>query len=694
MRLVEGYPGGVARLLLFVLDMVDQAWEVSYVFRPLRDTLAGAEDCVQRNAGLIVEFGDESRATKAVLELLESLSAQICTEDAMVSGLPRERAEAADRAVRHAQAAIEAINPVSQEYSDIRDRIIGYAEQRSCCYEAIALAARTLIAFYETGNSLERAIERIRRIESRTAEIADESLISEVRAERFSLMELQGRLDSEWMRVDQGKMIYIYPFATRGIKPERAAQESRSKARDWSLAGVRPPEVHNNLELDDIWAAGSNLSKRRYAGCFIKLPDVVVGGQRGERYYMLHAGIVLSALGNHHVRFEVELNSVSAECLHAMMFRAAPESGEMALSFSTCTESDNDQPLAWPRLSDLAADLIWDLGERLLPNPNQGRRPLGNRTVISRPGLYYVFVSIGAASTTRGPATERKEASEVTTTDQLRNAVGVQLLMNPIPSVVGSAGEWVRYSRPKDLLELTGPAGEWVVKTCNTACLVTLGLPDFLRGTWGSLVEFVISLDGLFEGWANELARHYEKSDEFDDEWSKLERKKATAAELSDLSDEMSAERRNLDTFTVELHYTTGLLSSPALVSSPHAADALQSLLQMSGFYRKVDKFFRGIERLSHERLGGTIEKLAQQQAEQEKAKQAAKVSAILAIIAALGIAGLGEILQTGFGMDEWPTIWIVLAVIIIGVAAGFIVHYWELMKISTRRGRGRNDTG
>ncbi|WP_158714200.1 hypothetical protein [Kitasatospora aureofaciens] len=418
---VSDAPGGVARLLLVVLDEVEQAWQVSYTFDRLLGTLHGTEKCL--TAVHAQHSSDDLAAEQAVRALMWSLDAQIRSEGAMTSGLLDVRADTADDAALWARRAVRLIRGVSQHFrqthGDVVDQVMKLGRAYDSYQHTMATATRALAAFYASGASLNHAVEELRQAETDEAIVDDEGSVSLLRALRYSLLELQERAGDPWLRVGHGKLVYLYPFAVRGVEPADLVEAvGQDEAPHWELVGTRPVRAHGSLDLDDVWKSHDSLG-RRYDGALVVMPDAVVCAPDGRTLARLGVQVRLSLLGNHYVRFEADLADMSAVELFAMLFWAGPEAGALNIRFDGAGGGrvggvrGNRGRLRWPRLSDLAMDLAQD---------SVPAQPETERAVVCRPGLYQVVMAVTAAYTVVGPAGQ--ERSEILTSKEFAKAGG------------------------------------------------------------------------------------------------------------------------------------------------------------------------------------------------------------------------------------------------------------------------------
>jgi hypothetical protein len=692
---VMGTPGGVVCLLLYLRYEVAEAWEVSYHFGLLWDTLGAAVDYFTAHPMPVDD--DEAIAVASALALIECLDAEIRSENAMVCAVPGALALAAETAADKARLAAELAAGVEPAMPWFTAYVVELARGREVYERAVATAAGALVDFLRSGTPLTAAIAALSAAEEGLGR--DQRARSCLQAHRFSLIALADAGDRGWLRVDRGRIAYLYPFAIRGMTASDVVRAAAQQAEGWRLGGVRPVEVHQSLNLDDVWDGSDSLG-RRYDGTHIGLPDVVIRLD-GERIQSVRAQLRLSLLGNHCVRFEADLSEASPADIYAMTLRAAPESGTAELAFEGVgaagaegADRANRGPI---RLSDLAVRLTEDLRERLMEYLRErlvGAEP--NVHVITRPGMFRLVISVNAASRVRR-SQGRTEVREIQAADDLADLVGVQVLTNPVTFLVGSMAEWIRYSPDHGLARnVRMLADEWVVCTSNTTLIAGLGVPMWGAGTRETVAEFVASLDGLFAGWSSELAGYYRSVQRLQEQLPNLdEARRMSVQALRGLADDLEREKIRLHDFAIETRSAIGLIRSPSLVASPVAASMLALLLDWSDFGRRIRDLEVTVDEVLDERLALSIEKLARQRLEQESAEEArvqqrqrAKLDALLAVIAAIGVSGLGQILQGGYDLKGRGSLATIVAIVVLAVIVGGF--FWR--SAGAHRGRGPGD--
>ncbi|MFG1809243.1 hypothetical protein [Streptomyces sp. NPDC049040] len=663
---VTGTPGGVPCLLLYLRYEVAEAWEVSYHFGLLWDTLGAAVDHFAAHP--MAADDDEGIAVASALALIESLDAEIRAENALACSVPGALALAATAAADKAALAADLAARVEPAMPWFTAYVVGLARARETYNRALATAAGALADFLDSGTSLAPAIAALSAAEELLG--GDLRARSCLQAHRFSLTALADAGTRGWLRVDRGRIAYLYPFAIRGKTASDVVLTAAQQAKDWLLGGARPVEVHQSLNLDDVWDGSDSLG-RRYDGTHIGLPDAVIRLD-GERIQSVRAQLRLSVLGNHCVRFEADLAGASPADIYAMTLRAAPESGTTEIAFDGVAAGTAGADRCPTRLSDLAVRLTQDLGERL------GGAEAGVH-VITRPGMFRLVISVNAASQVRRSG-GRTEVREIRAAHDLANLVGGPILTNPVTFLVGSMAEWIRYAPEHGLArDARVLAEEWLVCTSNTTLIAGLGLPLWGTGTRETVAEFVASLEGLLAGWSSELAGHYQSVKRLQERLpGPEEARRTTVQAMRELADDLEREKIRLRDFAIETRSAVGLIRSPSLVASPVAASMLALLLEWSDFARRIRDLEVTVEEVLDERLALSIEKLARQLQEQESAvearngqRQRAKLDTLLAVIAAIGLSGLGQILQGGYGFGEQGSLVTISAIVVLSVIIG-----------------------
>lgn len=338
---------------------------------------------------------------------------------------------------------------------------------------------------------------------------------------------------------------------------------------------------------------------------------------------------------------------------------------------------------------------IWRSGSRRTWASGWGGGAELGVQVITRPGMFRLVISVNAASRVRR-SEGRTEVHEIQAAHDLADLVGGQVLANPVTFLVGSMAEWIRYSPDHGLArDVRMLAGEWVVCTSNTTLIAALGVPMWSVGTRETLAEFAASLEGLIAGWASKLAGYYRSVQRLQERLPDLEEARGMSVQaLRGLADDLEREKIRLHDFAIETRSAVGLIRSPSLVASPVAASILALLLDWSDFGRRMRELEVTLEEVLDERLALSIEKLASQRLEQESAEEAhvqqrqrAKLDTLLAVIAAIGLSGLGQILQSGHDLGGWGSIAIILTIVVLAVIVGGF--FWRSAGVHERRRLG-----
>jgi hypothetical protein len=722
---LTGEPYGAVRLLAYVVNECGEAWEVSYHYEPIWATLAELDH--QWRTAQPWRDPWEQGAGEALLVLGEHLSLGIHGENSMTCGFIREAGvrfrkahAAAVRATELAGALREDAGRRAADDPGSARAAIGAAtfiEDWTASTiphdDGTAWAAERIADFLDGTARLEAGANPLAAVESHLLHHYLEAETfpgdedegenwSELRAQRLDLDLLRDAQDEPWLYVDDGMITYLFPFALRRRPGTPEVQSHQydvyeeklrgqvDAAAEWELCGAAPQAVHREFQLDDVWHS-TDAAGRRFDGVLIELEKVILRGpaddgsandgsqddgsqdggseDAGPVLATLRAEIRVSKLGNHYVRFEGRVRDANPADLYAALRRPAPEHGAFTVQYAG---------KEWHRLSTLAMELISDLANRL------------EATKTAREGMFQVLLTVAAASTGRGPAAPRAERTDIRSIETLRAAVGAPVLFNPVSHVMTSLAEWIRYETAGKNTVDDGSArkGHALVRTCNTTVHLALGAPHWELGTAVTVTEFVASLDGLFARWMEEL-NDFQAS-------VNAQRHKVDAASDSDAEhlreqvNELRRIRLGLQTFVTDCRSMIALVNSPALVRSPVVAANLAAMVEAAGIRRRAEEFDRQAAEILSDRLDEIIERAARDQedaVEKERqvaeAKHRTRMDTLLASIAAVGVSGLGQILQAGYGLQGGVTLQIALGIVALAVVVG--VGVWLVAPRTSR---------
>jgi hypothetical protein len=722
-------PYAVLWLLAYMAYECDATWEVSYHFEPIWDTLAGAR-AVWTALGpwqdqLIQDAGE------MLLDQLDDVFQGIHAENAMNCGFLRVSGDyyvhgqqSAGRGLTRARALLRQLaNATTARERAVRGAAMFVEDwtAASVVYdEACGLAAHSIARFLEDGTGLDAAslplrqaddelLQTYREAENFPGDVQEGQDWSELHAHRLDIAALHASRGDPWLYVDDGTIVYIYPFALRQLTDTagRAGEDADdataadplddpndpndyyekkiagcpAEVMQWVLAGITPATIHLAFRLDDVWHS-TDPSGRRFDGVRVELPEVYLrANSGGDPLATLRAEIRLSKLGNHYVRFEGRLRDESPLDMYMALLRPAPEHGALVVDFKrdedgaggeVADEAPGSPPRSqhheWPRLANLAMELIADLAQHL-----HARR-------TAREGMFQVLLTIDAVSTRVGPAGTTR--SEVTSIPALQAAAGAPILFTPVSNVMSSLAEWSRYLIPEGTL-LPRPqarAGRALVRTVNTTVHIAIGAPHWELSTALSVSEFAATLEGLFARWMEQLS-DFQKAVNFQRRIVHST-KDASADKLRLHVDALRRIRLDLQTFVTDCRSTVTLIRSPALVRSPMVAADLAAMVEAAGVRRRAEEFDQRAREVLSDRLDEIIERLANEREEAEaeaqheaEGRHRVRMDTLLAIIAAVGVSGLGQILQAGYGLSGRSSLEITGAIVGLALVVGIAVY-------------------
>ncbi|MDG4833095.1 hypothetical protein O7627_27870 [Solwaraspora sp. WMMD1047] len=667
-------PDAAPLFVLYLKHWCDEAWESAWYVEPVLNVMRHAGRCWAGLAGSAKPADPE--LTGLAVRLLEVLDGEMATFNAGSCGSLAEWGRLASRTAELA-SALEADAAAFTE-TPVGAAIAGQAGDDAAYYRALAGGAYAVHRHFAgppadpaaddgaasdgaasdgaVGGSaaeLARAVAALRAAEER---LPDGVARSELRAHRYNVEALAAAADRPWLRLDHGKVVYLYPFGlyadtsgdrdngvpdTRDLDavPDFAEQMVDAACRTahrWTVAGWRiadqPHLVVEELLLDDIWKGDDPLG-RQYSGMAVALPDLTTTDvdRPGAAPATIRAELRLSRLGNHYLRLECELSEATPPEVYAAMLRAAPEFGDLVQLGTPLRPADDPagSDRAWRRLSDFATEVIGDAAGQLATHSG-----LEVRASV-RPGMYHVLVSVDRGALV---PTDGGDPVPTATAYDAAGAIGAQQLCHPVRHGFSSLAEWLRYPvQPGTLPVVDVPefAGDLLLRTCNTTLVVTPGTPDYMLGTIEETAEFVASLDGMFAGWQDQVAEYYsDVKRHLARMVARLEQGEsppdpadlASAAyerdtrELVEMQGRLEAQQLRLHQFVMASRLSLMFVTSPALVTSPVVRTTIDKLLEAAKFDALRRDFEGMIDQVLGDRIGTLVDASVRRQQERNDA--------------------------------------------------------------------------
>ncbi len=301
-----------------------EAWELTWNHGPLLSLIDDAMDIW--NHASLYSGSPWDAATDIAFRQLGFIGHELRVETAAAAGLLGVQADIAEVAATAAQSILDDVSSIDIEV--IADALATELQRETAYYGALALACRAALDFLEgSGDRLDAAIGALGEVEDH--EDTEPEDRSEMRAHRLALTALARGRGHDWLRVDAGSVICLFPFGLHGPVETSFVETVIRHGEHWSLAGLKvtdkPAEF---LMIDDIWQ-GDDVLNRGYEGTQLLLPDLELFGPDGEQLATMEASIRFSRLGNHLLRIEIPLEDALPDTLFRLMWMAAPEYGDL-----------------------------------------------------------------------------------------------------------------------------------------------------------------------------------------------------------------------------------------------------------------------------------------------------------------------------------------------------------------------------
>lgn len=666
-------PDTLAPFVLYVRFAAMLAWELAWEVRPILAVLEATDGATRRQ---LQRLGPDQRLlVEGCLAVLGFLRTEIKVfPQANVGGLD-DWARAALVASEEARLVAGVASGMPE--GPVRNYVSTCVSEEIEYYGSIGQAAAEVASIGRTSRvaasrALELAIERLR-----AAELGEDDIdSSELRAHRMSLTRLRGALELRWLRVDHGRYTIVCPFGVAGIAPRDVVALGTSDGFSWHLAGLPVVSVRESLPISDIWNSVDPLA-RSFSGAALRLPEVQIVRDDGTVEHTLRPELWLSTLGNHVLLLETDIEDALPPKLYDSLKLASADFCHLDLSGRSIRPIVG---VVCDRSWDAPADFVLDVMDSL--NHRVGQRN-ATAMVAYGPGRTTGVLLIDRVSSWdpgSGQGTPLESAAEI---DAL---FGHQLLSNPLDANLSAICQWAQYpDNPDSRLLLTAMGPAFVAHTPNSNSIAALGSPSYILNERRDCFVFAASLQGLFQGWYTELARHNERmSARLHDISHVSEASEAvgriTSAGLKEFEDTLGSWHVQLQDFIARCRTTLLFIESPTLVQSPVIRSLLDALLERNGYSDVSRQFLGSAESLASDRLETVLHNFRDHIQELEEAARARRerrsrllLESLLAGVAVAGMSGVASLVQTGYGLGPRESDLLVALVILLSM----IIAVW-----------------
>lgn len=663
-------------LALYIRVVCETAWDLTWDHGPMRGVLTAA-----RAAWPLGTAGGEERLA---VEAMSLLTEELALESAVATSDPGHVATAAGRARRSLDAAgadAESLppGPVQAHLLDLLTDRRRYV----AAVETAAVAARDVLA--GGPDDLDRAIEALREAERHFAaqpdgEPGDHGSLSELRAHRSSLERLVDARTDEWLRVDEGTVMALYPFGLRHDDQAQVVSLVKEHADGWSLGSVTLDNSPTGLLLvDDVWR-GEDPLRRRFEGTQLDLPDLLLTDPEGEELLRAEVSLVLSQLGNHYLRVVMPLERCRPDRIGALVWMAAPEYGDLT-ELGHRWRLEGADGGGWGRLSDVATTVLADLTAQLTRCPG-----LDGVTLSFRPGMYHVVTTVRQASVLPGGRDD--EARVLDDAPRLPHLFGAEPVCHPVPPGVGAVVSWSRYAAPAGTRVVT-PAltDEYLLVSVNHTLLASFSSPDYMVATLGQAAEFVASLEGMFAAWQDELSHFHLELAPHLSRLDVLSRGADVKAQDYDtVLHDLERRQLRLRKFLTSARVSLLFISSPALVTSPVMRETITRLLDLNRVWGQRTDFTEAAGQALADRLSDLIETWSRRREEEREQRNRLRIDTLLAVVAGIGISGVLALVQAGYGMRAYGSTVLALMVLVLAGLVGYLSYRFSRSGDPARR--------
>jgi hypothetical protein len=626
-------PDGELLLAMYLYGRCLEKWEQTEDYSRIRAVLRALENVTSRPRPNSSSADGSAQLFSVIVGQAQVMTDAMRVEDALNCSCPVAMGERARDVVMRFDALMEQERALNDNLPGLREVIRNDAATSRRYFETIAAVADAVLAFVEQEAPGPAAFDHV--LNALGVALEGDVYESELRAHYASLKALRDSVEKPRLRIDDAEVVYVYPFALKGLD----GQEAVGRALDGLVTealrklGLGAPKAHK-LELNDLWEH-RDAHEPGYAGVSIELPRIAVT-TTASREFGVDAEVRLSRLGNHHLRVRCRLQNAGLHEVNQALRRGTHAMGEETLKSGTQT---------WTKFPHYAHDVIRAIAEEL------GETEVGNLHATSHVVLAARSISVQ----------HRHDGTSPANLAEVVEAVGATLLFHPVRHLATSLEEWIRYPRPsvKNLLGQQGYAGDLVARTDNTTVIFMPASPEWLVDEYEEMTEFVASIPPLLTHWEDQawsLAKALDEVEQTPKRGNSIEplRKKATEALVLEQ----------------DIRGQLAFLRSPALCRTLAQRQFLDELWTAAGLPALESELERRLTRLRERQ--GRIAALVQREEQKHAGRFADRIQILLGLLAAASLAGVALWINDAFDVRRGAWAWGETAAL--AVAAVFVV--------------------
>jgi hypothetical protein len=611
-------PDGELLLAMYLYGRCLEKWEQTEDYARIRVVL----EALKNAASMPQPDGSSANGRTQLLSVIVGqalvMTNAMGVEDALSCSCPVAMGTRARDVVKRLDALLGQQRALDDNLHDLREVLRNDAATSRRYFDTIATVADAVRAFVTQEAPSPADFDLA--LNALSIALEGDVYESELRAHYASLTALRDCAEKPRLRIDDAEVVYVYPFALKGVDGKEAVERALDDqvTEELRKLGLGGPKAHK-LELNDLWEPRDALEPG-YSGVSIELPRIAVTTTAPDEFEV-GAEVRLSRLGNHHLRVRCRLQDAGLHEVNQALRRGTHAMGEEMLKSGTST---------WTKFPHYADDVIRAIAVEL------GEKQVGNLNATSHVVLAARSISVQ----------HRDGGTSAATLAELEGAVGATLLFHPVRHLATSLEEWIRYPRPsvKNLLGQQGYAGDLVARTDNTTVTFMPASPEWLVDEYQEMIEFVASIPPLLTQWEDQAWSLAEELDQIErtPKRGNIESLRTKATEALVLEQDIRGE--------------LAFLRSPALCRTLAQRQFLDELWKAAGLPSLERELERRLTRLTERQ--GRIAGLVRREEQKLAGRFADRIQILLGLLAVASLTGVALWINDAFDVHRGAWAW------------------------------------